>query len=107
MIEQSSAPTPASILQLRSGPDYQEGPHSALNEEEFFDAVDAALDHYEQEVQFQDKWVFESVKRHVSGIPKVDSMRWSGRKRSWINSIWRKNWALKNDKLKGEKLDAL
>ena len=56
MIEQSSAPTPASILQLRSGPDYQEGPHSALNEEEFFDAVDAALDHYEQEVQFQDKW---------------------------------------------------
>jgi len=54
VIEQSSAPTPASILQLRSGPDYQEGPHSALNEEEFFDAVDAALDHYEQEVQFQD-----------------------------------------------------
>ena len=40
---------------MRAGPDYQEGPHSALNEEEFFDAVDAALDHYEQEVQFQDR----------------------------------------------------
>lgn len=53
IIEHSSTPTP-NLLQLRAGPDYQEGPHSALNEEEFFDAVDAALDHYEQEVQFQD-----------------------------------------------------
>lgn len=26
------------------GPDYEEGPHSRLNEEEFYDAVDAALD---------------------------------------------------------------
>jgi len=56
VIEQSTVPTPASIIQLRSGPDYQEGPHSALNEEEFFDAVDAAIDHYEQEVQFQDSY---------------------------------------------------
>lgn len=53
IIEQSANPT-TSLIQLRTGPDYQEGPHSALNEEEFFDAVDAALDHYEQEVQFQD-----------------------------------------------------
>jgi len=53
VIEHSSTPNP-SLLQMRAGPDYQEGPHSALNEEEFFDAVDAALDHYEQEVQFQD-----------------------------------------------------
>jgi len=54
VIEQSTVTTPASLIQLRTGPDYQEGPHSALNEEEFFDAVDAAIDHYEQEVQFQD-----------------------------------------------------
>ncbi|XP_035667770.1 ceramide transfer protein-like isoform X1 [Branchiostoma floridae] len=26
------------------GPDYQEGPHSAINEEEFYDAVESALD---------------------------------------------------------------
>ena len=57
MIEQSTVTTPASLIQLRTGPDYQEGPHSALNEEEFFDAVDAAIDHYEQEVQFQDRCV--------------------------------------------------
>ena len=61
VIENSSPPTSASILQLRSGPDYQEGPHSALNEEEFFDAVDAALDHYEQQVQFQDRYVSTSL----------------------------------------------
>ncbi len=28
---------------------FQEGPHSCLNEEEFFDAVDAALDKLEKE----------------------------------------------------------
>lgn len=31
------------------GPDYEEGPHSALNEEEFFDAVDASLDKMDNE----------------------------------------------------------
>ncbi|XP_076322975.1 ceramide transfer protein [Tachypleus tridentatus] len=31
------------------GPDYEEGPHSVINEEEFFDAVDAALDKHEQQ----------------------------------------------------------
>ncbi|XP_042898192.1 ceramide transfer protein [Parasteatoda tepidariorum] len=30
------------------GPDYEEGPHSMINEDEFFDAVDAALDKSEQ-----------------------------------------------------------
>ncbi|XP_054715856.1 ceramide transfer protein-like [Uloborus diversus] len=31
------------------GPDYEEGPHSIINEDEFFDAVDAALDRSEQQ----------------------------------------------------------
>ncbi|XP_055924725.1 ceramide transfer protein-like isoform X2 [Argiope bruennichi] len=31
------------------GPDYEEGPHSMINEDEFFDAVDAALDRSEQQ----------------------------------------------------------
>lgn len=31
------------------GPDYEEGPHSMMNEEEFFDAIDAALDRNEQQ----------------------------------------------------------
>jgi len=50
VIEASS--TPLSLI--RGGPDYQEGPHSALNEEEFFDAIDAALDQHEQDVLLQD-----------------------------------------------------
>uniref|UniRef100_A0A914X4L5 PH domain-containing protein n=1 Tax=Plectus sambesii TaxID=2011161 RepID=A0A914X4L5_9BILA len=32
-----------------NGPDYEEGPHSALNEEEWHDAVDAALEKIDQE----------------------------------------------------------
>ncbi|XP_064607533.1 ceramide transfer protein-like [Liolophura sinensis] len=31
------------------GPDYEEGPHCAINEDEFFDAVDATLDKLENE----------------------------------------------------------
>ncbi|XP_075537899.1 ceramide transfer protein [Dermacentor variabilis] len=31
------------------GPDYEEGPHSMINEDEFFDAIDAALDRNEQQ----------------------------------------------------------
>ncbi len=31
------------------GPDYEEGPHSRLTEDEFFDAVDATLDKLEKE----------------------------------------------------------
>lgn len=31
------------------GPDFEEGPHSAINEEEFFDAVDASLDKMDHE----------------------------------------------------------
>lgn len=34
---------------ILGGPDYEEGPHSALNEDEFFDAVDASLDKLDSE----------------------------------------------------------
>ncbi|XP_051551913.1 ceramide transfer protein isoform X4 [Myxocyprinus asiaticus] len=33
---------------LYGGPDYEEGPNSLINEEEFFDAVEAALDKHDQ-----------------------------------------------------------
>ncbi|XP_013394772.1 collagen type IV alpha-3-binding protein isoform X2 [Lingula anatina] len=33
------------------GPDYEEGPHCAINEDEFFDAVDASLDKLDKEVE--------------------------------------------------------
>ncbi|KAI7697277.1 Collagen type IV alpha-3-binding protein [Sarcoptes scabiei] len=36
-------------LILFGGPDYEEGPHSMIREEEFFDAIDAALDRSDQQ----------------------------------------------------------
>jgi len=34
---------------VREGPDYEEGPHSKLHEEEFTDSVDTTLDKLERE----------------------------------------------------------
>ena len=39
----------------RSGPDYQEGPHSQLGEDEFFDAVETALDKLDEELEMKDQ----------------------------------------------------
>merc|ERR1711892_153725 len=35
----------------RAGPDYEEGPHSQLGEDEFYDAVETALDKLEEELE--------------------------------------------------------
>ena len=32
-----------------AGPDFEEGPHSTMKEEQFFDAIDSTLDTLEQE----------------------------------------------------------
>ena len=32
-----------------AGPDFEEGPHSNIKEEQFFDAIDSTLDTLEQE----------------------------------------------------------
>lgn len=45
------------------GPDYEEGPHSVMNEEEFFDAVDAALDKSEQ--QEEDKRLIKNRSKEI------------------------------------------
>jgi len=39
----------------RKGPDYVEGPHSQMGEEEFYDAVETALDKLEEELELQDE----------------------------------------------------
>ncbi|XP_078356189.1 ceramide transfer protein-like [Oculina patagonica] len=36
------------------GPDFEEGPHSALNEEEFYDAIEVALDRQDEEDAIKD-----------------------------------------------------
>uniref|UniRef100_A0A671QVN3 Collagen type IV alpha-3-binding protein n=1 Tax=Sinocyclocheilus anshuiensis TaxID=1608454 RepID=A0A671QVN3_9TELE len=44
------------------GPDYEEGPNSLINEEEFFDAVEAALDKHDQiEEQVMIQFLFSSL----------------------------------------------
>ena len=40
---------------LKSGPDFEEGPHSQIGEDEFYDAVENALDKFEEELEFRDK----------------------------------------------------
>uniref|UniRef100_A0A1W7RAQ4 Ceramide transfer protein n=1 Tax=Hadrurus spadix TaxID=141984 RepID=A0A1W7RAQ4_9SCOR len=52
------------------GPDYEEGPHSMLNEEEFFDAIDAALDKNEEQEEEKRK-LRNRVKETVSISPTV------------------------------------
>jgi len=39
----------------RSGPDYEEGPHSQLGEDEFYDAVETALDKLDEELELKDQ----------------------------------------------------
>uniref|UniRef100_A0A646QCI9 Ceramide transfer protein n=1 Tax=Hemiscolopendra marginata TaxID=943146 RepID=A0A646QCI9_9MYRI len=51
------------------GPDFEEGPHSAINEEEFFDAVDASLDkmdNEEEKRQLNRLKMKQPVKTHAS-----------------------------------------
>lgn len=50
------------------GPDYEEGPHSMLNDEEFFDAVDATLDKLEKE---EEKKLQLAKEGSLSRMPKT------------------------------------
>ncbi|KAG9488114.1 hypothetical protein GDO78_007744 [Eleutherodactylus coqui] len=52
------------------GPDYEEGPNSLINEEEFFDAVEAALDRQDKIEQSQS----EKTRSHLSSsLPASDA----------------------------------
>uniref|UniRef100_A0A8C5I847 Ceramide transfer protein n=1 Tax=Gouania willdenowi TaxID=441366 RepID=A0A8C5I847_GOUWI len=51
------------------GPDYEEGPNSLINEDEFFDAVEAALDRQDKiEEQLRSIWIFVT-------FPTISDMR--------------------------------
>jgi len=53
--------------QSRSGPDYEEGPHSQLGEDEFYDAVETALDKLDEELEMKDQ-LKEMVAKQVSPV---------------------------------------
>ena len=42
-------------LLILGGPDFEEGPHSQIGEDEFYDAVENALDKLEEEQQYRDR----------------------------------------------------
>ncbi|TRY62817.1 hypothetical protein TCAL_13105 [Tigriopus californicus] len=46
---------------LNKGPDFEEGPHSQIGEDEFYDAVENALDKLEEEQQYRDQLKMVSV----------------------------------------------
>ena len=48
---------PKMIPKLVGGPDYEEGPHSQIGEDEFFDAVESALDKLQEEQDYRDKLI--------------------------------------------------
>ena len=61
------------------GPDYEEGPHCTINEEEFFDAVDSALDKLDKEQERVSVTTLDNVslkwtKRSLKKGPKNVSM---------------------------------
>ncbi|PSN49326.1 Collagen type IV alpha-3-binding protein [Blattella germanica] len=42
-------------LVMHGSPDFEEGPHSALNDEEFYDAVETGLDKIDEEMEMRDR----------------------------------------------------
>ncbi|MCL4139552.1 UNVERIFIED_CONTAM: hypothetical protein GTU68_023169, partial [Idotea baltica] len=40
---------------VMGGPDYEEGPHSVIGEDEFYDAIESALDKMEEEEEFRER----------------------------------------------------
>ncbi|KAK0168824.1 hypothetical protein PV327_002591 [Microctonus hyperodae] len=57
---------------IHGGPDYEEGPHSALCDEEFYDAVETGLDKIDEDNQMRDRLKKKSVS--ISIDPVVTSV---------------------------------
>jgi len=57
------------------GPDYQEGPHSTIGEDEFYDAVEAGLDKIDEEQRYLERLKSKQVVRFASQAP--DHPLWS------------------------------
>ncbi|XP_076751697.1 ceramide transfer protein [Xylocopa sonorina] len=58
-MQQGDSPRPRVLI--HGGPDYEEGPHSALCDEEFYDAVETGLDKIDEENQLRDRLKQKSV----------------------------------------------
>ncbi|XP_012277548.1 collagen type IV alpha-3-binding protein [Orussus abietinus] len=74
-IHQTDSPRPRVLI--HGGPDYEEGPHSALCDEEFYDAVETGLDRIDEENQLRDRLKQKSVSIPLSpATPAVNHRLW-------------------------------
>ena len=55
---------PPTKVMVKTGPDFEEGPHSQIGEDEFFDAVETALDRLEEQLELK-----EQLKHQVKTLP--------------------------------------
>ncbi|XP_011307079.1 collagen type IV alpha-3-binding protein [Fopius arisanus] len=53
---------------IHGGPDYEEGPHSALCDEEFYDAVETGLDKIDEDNQLRDRLKKKSISIALSPV---------------------------------------
>ncbi|XP_015117412.1 collagen type IV alpha-3-binding protein [Diachasma alloeum] len=58
---------------IHGGPDYEEGPHSALCDEEFYDAVETGLDKIDEDNQLRDRLKKKSVSVALSPVTPAKS----------------------------------
>ncbi|XP_026673401.1 collagen type IV alpha-3-binding protein isoform X2 [Ceratina calcarata] len=70
-MQQSDSPRPRVLI--HGGPDYEEGPHSALCDEEFYDAVETGLDKIDEENQLRDRLKQKSVS--ISATPTMSAVK--------------------------------
>ncbi|XP_051169863.1 ceramide transfer protein [Leptopilina boulardi] len=73
-----SGESPRPRVLIHGGPDYEEGPHSALCDEEFYDAVETGLDRIEEENLLKDRLKQKSVVLPTaSTTPAIKHRLWS------------------------------
>uniref|UniRef100_A0A674MBH9 Ceramide transporter 1 n=1 Tax=Takifugu rubripes TaxID=31033 RepID=A0A674MBH9_TAKRU len=61
------------------GPDYEEGPNSLINEDEFFDAVEAALDRQDKIEEQVSRWIRSSPPPHGDVYSSTGTHRFSNK----------------------------
>ncbi|KAH0540735.1 ceramide transfer protein isoform X1 [Cotesia glomerata] len=63
---------------IHGGPDYEEGPHSALCDEEFYDAMETGLDKIDEDNQMRDRLKRKSVSISVDSTvtPAINHKLW-------------------------------
>lgn len=66
---QQQLSTESKRIVLVGGPDYQEGPHSTIGEDEFYDAVEAGLDKIDEEQQYLERLKNKQVVRFANQAP--------------------------------------